>query len=156
MNARKTIKQLRPRLRTVAPLTFWICVGYALVNFAIAFILFAIPNSTVQEAVIPIVNEIMNFQAWGVLFGLTSLAFTYGLIRNNWMLLKRTLTFALVMKLIWTYALVYLIVMGKEEYALAALWAFLSWVQAWTIVFFVPTIADSRHDVLPENGGDEA
>lgn len=155
MNARKTIKQLRPSLRTVAPLTFWICVGYALVNLAIAAILFAIPNSSVKEAVIPIVNEIMNFKAWAVLFALTSLAFAYGLLRNHWMLIKRTLTVALVLKLIWTYALVYLIATGREEYALAALWAFLSWVQAWTIVFFVPTIADSRHDVLPENGGDK-
>lgn len=149
MKARKTIKQLRPKLKTVAPLTFWICVGFALVN-AIIFGILTQVETTVKDVGVPIVTQTLTFDVWGWWFLALSVLMTYGLIRNNWKVLKRALMLGLVSKLLWSYGLLFMIYKGNPVFVTFTLWAFLAWVQAWTIIFFTPTITDKR-DTLPEN-----
>jgi len=150
----KQIKSLRPSLRKVAPLTWWICLGFSLVNMLIFLLLVTANPENAAKAQVPTAPSYAWFVGWAFWFLFLSLEMAYGLLRNNWRIIKQALVLGLMSKLIWTYSLIYMVATGYPTFSTLILWSFLAWVQAWTIVFFVPTIGDDAHTVLPENGGE--
>lgn len=150
MRVKRSIKSLRPPLRRVAPLTFWICAGFVWVNILIAGLLSIPDDALIRNIPIPTLIGPLNLDVWGAWFLAIGIGMLISLYLNNWTWLKRLLIAGLLTKLIWAYALIYMITLGYNVYATTMLWVFLAWVQGWTIVFFTPTIGDKRN-TLPEN-----
>lgn len=135
----RKLRNLRPPLRAIAPLTFWICVGFAWTNIAVWWLLSHVTQTAVKNNPVPIVGEtFFTFTHWGIWFLFLGLAMIVALAINSWRSVRNVLIAGLASKLIWAYALIYMILHGYPVWATLIMWAFLAWVQAWTIIYFAP------------------
>lgn len=131
------ISSLRPKLKVVAPLTHFICVGYAIVNFLIALGLYTLYSPTSS---LVIVNNLITFQVWGLVFLGLSFTKTYGLIKNDWNVLRKGLLAGILVKSVWLFALAFRVVENPGTILIAVIWLFFAYIQTGTYIFFIPNI----------------
>lgn len=140
----RTIQKARPYLQLVSPLTFWICIGFAMLNYALGYVIY-----TVADVSDLAVYKIFDQQLMGGLFALLATAQLLALVLNAWQLTRITLGCGLLVKAFYAYSLVELgIRVGFANInGVLALWFFLVWVQFATIVFFLPPNTNGRLNV---------
>lgn len=131
---KQKIKELRPPLRVVAPMSFYICVGFAILNLVLGITLVNTPES----GGLAIVGKYTPIWAYGVLFIALGVLGAWTLYKNNWRWIRRTLILGMLYKSIWFYALLAVWLKGGSP-AILSLWLFLIYVQAMTYIFFIPT-----------------
>lgn len=68
---KQKIRQARPRLRDVSPLAASIDIGFGIMNVILGFGLFTLRARTMNLLVI---NDLMTYQFWGIVFGLLGVA----------------------------------------------------------------------------------
>lgn len=129
------IKELRPALREVAPLTFYICVGFGILNIVLGYSLM----TTKESGGLVIVGKYAPLWLYGILFAALGVFGLVVLWRNSWNWIRRTLVFGLLYKSIWFYALVATLFHGGSV-GIIGLWLFLIYVQAMTYIFFIPNM----------------
>lgn len=136
------IKELRPSLRIVAPLSWYVVLGFGILNvvLGISFMIFPVKD-------IAIISTYTPSWAYGIIFIALGLAMFWGMIRNSWKLMRQTLAAGLLLKAIFLYALFLLLIHGGDTYVLS-LWLFLTYIQAVAYVFFVPTHLKGQSDVV--------
>jgi hypothetical protein len=130
---KQKIKDLRPPLRVVAPMTFYITVGFGVLNLVLGLALINTPES----GGLAIVGKYTPMWLYGVLFlvlGIFGLAVVY---KNDWKWIRRTLIMGMLYKSIWFFALLASLFHGGSI-AILGLWLFLIHVQAITYIFFIP------------------
>lgn len=130
---KKKIKDLRPGLREVAPLTFYICIGFGVLNLVLGFSLL----TTHDSGGLVIIHKYTPLWLYGVAFialGGFGLAV---IVRNSWKWIRRTLIMGLLYKSVWFYALFYSLFHGGSI-GIFGLWLFLIHIQVMTYIFFVP------------------
>jgi hypothetical protein len=142
------IRHARPSLRQAAPLTFWIAIGFAVLNIGIAIALFRQPDQ--GGLVIETGRFTTTFWGWIFLF-MSSSIFT-GLLTNRWNVTRWALSMGLVVKSFFAYALIELGFKNGFDaaFAVTILWLFLAWVQFWTVVYFIPPLAPTEAKDLPK------
>ena len=138
----RKITSVRPSLRKVAPLTFWICWGYALVNIILGAGMYFL---YLKNPVVPIVvANILSYQVWGVLFWTLGLITGYALITNRWHLTRSAQFVGLFLKTIWGIALIIRSFSAPTTLLITGVWIFLAYVQVMVYIYFIPEVGQSR------------
>lgn len=127
------LKELRPSLRLVAPLTWTIILGFGILNLVLGWSLMHYPLGTP----LAIVSDYTPLQLYGAMFIALGVAMLLNLWRNNWRWLRRLLLIGLLIKTIWLFALVMRLFNGGSAIILV-LWMFITHVQAMAYVYFIP------------------
>lgn len=126
----KLILQARPPLSKVAPIVFWVSLGYGIVNLVLAVGMYNF-NPTVGLA---IVTGFFTYQFWAAVFLVAGIGMLYAIHKNDWLMLRGFLIIGLVVKLMWLIALIFRVLEGGSIF-LVAIWLFFAYVQAITIIF---------------------
>lgn len=142
--ANRKLRQARPSLSLKAPLTHKIVWGFVVFNLWIAYSIYSQVN-----LVSPVVVWWFTQEFWTGVFAFLSLSLWFGIYLNDWRLIKWSMSLGLLVKSVWTYAL---IVMGIQ-YGLAAvsgiigLWLFATWIQLICLIYFTPngTVYERPH-----------
>ena len=141
---KQQIKELRPSLRSVAPLTWSIILGFGILNLVLGASLIYYPLGQPVAIITPVTP--LAFYGW--LFIVLGVLMLYHLWRNNWKWLRRLLILGVLIKSIWLFALVLRLFDGGSAIILT-LWLFLTHVQAMTYIHFIPV----KKGVGNDNGG---
>ncbi len=129
-----TIHRIRPSLKVIAPLTFNNVIMFIWLNFFLALALYSqSPNPSLV-----IVGSASRSYMWSGVFVILGLGHLYGLLANNWRVIRTFLAAGLFVKLIFTYAL---LVLGFEYgfrnvIGTLSIWAAVTWVQYFTLRYF--------------------
>lgn len=132
----KKIREIRPRLKEVSPLAASILLGYGVINILLGIGMLFYVNPS-PEAVFAIVNSVVTFQVWGVVFILLGLAKLYGYFRNDWNFMKGLLVAGLSVKAAWAIAL-FIRFLDGGSILLLVIWLFFAYVQLVTYIHFIP------------------
>lgn len=132
---KQKLNELRPSLRLVAPLTWTIVLGFGLLNIVLGISLMYYPLGTP----LAIVTEFTPLALYGALFAVLGISMLYKLWRNDWRWLRWLLLCGLLVKTVWLFALVIRLFNGGSAIILS-LWLFITYVQAMTYIYFVPTV----------------
>jgi hypothetical protein len=134
-NIEKRLNEARPRLSVVSPLVNAIIWGFVFTNLLLGIGLIISSGTTTSR--LPVVTDFFSLKFYGIVFLTLGLAMFYGQAKNDWHLLKATLVVGVLLKSIWLYALAYLVFNGGSI-TLLAMWAFFTFIQAATYVYFTP------------------
>lgn len=126
--------QARPRLSTVAPLTYAICWGFAVVNILLGLGMFFLYQTPIPLTV----ANILSYQQWGILFLGVGVLSIYTLLRNYWWATKNLMFAGLTLKAVWAVALIIRCIDAPPTILITAVWLFLAYVQAVTYIYFLP------------------
>lgn len=142
------IKQLRPPLRQVAPLTWYIVLGFGALNLLLGASLVYYPAHGLA-----IISQYTPSWAYGAVSFVLGLAMLYGAAHNNWKLMRRCMLFGVLLKTVWLFALFILFLHGGNTYIIS-LWLFLTYIQAMAYIFFGPLVkGGGRADDVSGRGG---
>lgn len=133
----KTLKEIRPHLRQVAPLTYYTCWGFAIFNMSVAIPLFRINQETF------LIVGVISLKVWALLFTSMGLLMAYALVRNDWKLTRGLMIIGVGIKASWLMELLVRATSGKS-FVLATIWALLVYLQFISYLYFTP--------VGPRNG----
>lgn len=131
----QAIKEARPKLSTVAPLTAAICWGFVVVNIVLGLGMYFIYTTTV----VPIaVASILSYESWGLIFfglGIITAGFIFS---NNWKATRNAQLAGLLIKSIWAIALIVRCFEEPRTILITAVWLFFAYIQAVTYIHFLP------------------
>lgn len=132
------MRDIRPPLRVVAPLTFYITIGYAVFNICIGILLYStIVSSSLRVA------GILSLQSWGFIFLSMGALNIVGVKLDNWKFIKRLMLFGVMVKTVWLMELISEAIVGGSP-ALVFIWALLLYLQAATYVYFTPVKSNDK------------
>lgn len=134
----KQIRQARPKLKIIAPLTNWVIIAYIILNMFVAMSL----ATTMQPIRNPIVFGGVGRYAWAVIFAFLGFHLLYGKLTNNWEMIKRNFIVGLITKTLWMYALLYLTyIYGWRQYlGILGLWLAVMLIQYGAVVVSIPKV----------------
>lgn len=144
----------RPRLRSFAPLAYWVTFVYALMNLLLGISLFFALDDARLSASLLIVNDITSYKFWGVVFMFLGVMKFYGLFGNHWNLTKRLMLLGVAVKVAWAIALIIRSLVSPGTILVSLLWLSLAAIQMITVIFFVPSFHPVEDEELRrrENG----
>lgn len=140
----KELHDLRPPLRKVAPLSYWITVAYVIMNIIIGLSLAIAFDSHRVVATLLIVNNITTYQFWGLIFILLAAGQWFSIFKNEWKWTKKSLLAGVIVKSAWAIALLVRALTSTGTLLIALPWVTLAMIQALTIIFFLPPVYDFR------------
>ena len=132
----KTIKQIRPSLRDVAPQTFWFSIGFSLFNIIIGFALYNLSILFTLNLV-----GIIPLKVWGLIFLTQGLIMSYSLVVNDWKLTRIMHAGGILMKSAWWLELVAVTISGRSAFLLY-IWSLLLFLQIIVWIYFTPRISN--------------
>lgn len=135
---KKRIRQARPKLKEVAPHSFWFLLLMAGFNitFGVSLAL-AIDKERITSSLL-IVNDYLTYEFWGIIFivlGLTKIA---AVVFNQWRLARVTLMAGVTIKAAWMVALAIRFLVSPGTILVAALWGTIALAQMLCYIFFLP------------------
>lgn len=129
------LNNARPDLSNVSPIVYKLTWAFVPLNILIG-IAIGIQKTVAQP---PLITQTIPNEIWAGVFLGIAVFLAYGLLRNDWKLLKRTMAFALFIKAVWGIALLIQSVRTDgEALGLLAIWLFIAYVQANCIIHFLP------------------
>jgi hypothetical protein len=132
-DVKQKLKELRPSLRKVAPLTWSVILGFGIMNIVLGVSLMSYPLGTP----IAIVTRFTPMAFFGAVFLILGTLMLFKLWQNDWRWLRGLLLAGLLIKTIWTFALLIRLFQGGNAIILC-LWLFITHVQASTYIHFIP------------------
>lgn len=133
---KQKIRQARPRLRDVSPLGASIVIGFGIMNVILGFGLFTLRARTMNLLVI---NDLMTYQFWGVIFGLLGVAMLLAYWINSWTRLRQALIVGVFLKSWWLAALSIRLLTGDyDNILLISIWGLLTYIQLATFIYIIP------------------
>ena len=128
----RRIQSIRPPLRLVAPLTFYVTLGYGLFNLALGGLLYHTRLATTLR-----ITGVLSVRWWGFIFGLHGLITLYALFLNNWTRTKQLMVVGALIKTVWLMELISEAILGSSI-ILVFIWGLLLYVQVATYIYFTP------------------
>lgn len=135
---KKQLQEARPRLKMVSPLVHWIISIYAYFNIIFGLsLLFAVDQSKISASLL-IVNNILSYKFWGIVFIAVGILKLFALKTNNWDLSRRSLLVGVSIKAAWAVALVIRSLTSPGTFLVSIIWVALAAIQMVTFIFFMP------------------
>lgn len=134
----KVLREVRPRLKLVSPLTASIILGYGLINILLGLAMFAYVNPT-PNAMLATITGPFTWQFWGILFIALGVFKLYALWKNEWNMMKLSLVIGVFIKFTWAIALFVRFLEGGSI-ILLVIWIFFAYIQAVTYINFIPGV----------------
>lgn len=142
----------RPRLKIVSPLSHWIVTIMAVFNLVLgASLLFAIDSSRFTASLI-IVNDILTYQFWGVVFIAIGLLKLYSIYINDWNLSRKTLILGVSVKATWAVALTIRTFISPGTLFVNLIWVTIAALQMACYIWFMPPATTLGEDKRLTNG----
>lgn len=130
------IKQVRPKLRVISPISAAGMAGFAIFNCMLGIALAFEQARTVDFF---IVNDFLSYQVWGGMFVALGLCMGASLLLNSWRNMKWSLLVAIFIKLWWFMALVVRdFIHDGDNLMLIIMWSFITYLQIVLYVNFIP------------------
>lgn len=137
-NIKHELRVARPKLRMVSPLAHAIVLVMVLFNVVLGInLIFNIDQGRLSASLI-IVNDVLTFKFWGVVFILIGLIKLYALVTNNWKVSRQSLLLGVSIKAMWAIALVVRIFISPGTLLMATLWLCIAALQMACYIFFMP------------------
>jgi len=131
MSNTTAIKNIKPSLRLVAPLTFYIAAGYAVFNITAGMTLFNFPATKF------LIVGAISLKIWALIFIILGCISVFELFINNWRAIRGLMLVGIFVKGAWLMELIARSINGKS-FILALIWALLLYLQAATYIYFTP------------------
>lgn len=133
---KQTIREIRPPLRIVAPMTFYTILGYSIVSILIA-INFQLVQREVPEMRIV---GILSIKAWAIIFATYACSSLILLALNEWRHLKRLLLLGIIIKSFFVFQLLSVAVADASPTVLSSVitWSFFAYLQYLNYNYFTP------------------
>lgn len=138
LNIHQEIAKARPKLLQVSPFVARIFMGFAITNIVLGFGLF-ISQVGDNTRRLPVINDFITLKFYGVVFFVLGLVMIYAYVKNSWRLMRSTLVCGIFLKSVWLYALVWL-ALHSGSITLLSIWAFFSYSQILTYIYFSPKV----------------
>lgn len=133
---KKQLQKIRPKLRLVAPLTYSLCWGFALLNLVFGLAMILVQRGELRPPLD--IVAVLSWTIWGMIFLSIGLVMMYALLRNNWGLIKNIQLLGLGVKTTWLIALIIRSFESPASILITAVWLFLTHTQAMTYIHFMP------------------
>lgn len=105
-------------------------------NVILGFGLFTLRARTMNLLVI---NDLMTYQFWGIVFGLLGVAMLLAYWVNSWTRLRQTLIVGVFLKSWWLAALTIRLLTGDyDNILLISIWGLLTYIQLATFIYIIP------------------
>ena len=127
----KALRDIRPSLRIVAPMTYYIAWGFALFNVVVSA-----PLYRINEDVFGILGAI-SLKVWAIIFMLNGLILAYTLLVNKWKSTRGLMLVGVCINSAWLMELIARTTNGKS-FILVAIWGLIVYLQAVTYLYFTP------------------
>jgi len=135
---KKQLREARPSLREVSPLSHWIVLIMAVFNVVLGTILYLAVDQNRVSAPLIIVNEVLTFKFWGVVFISLGLVKLWSLYVNDWALSRHTLLAGVSVKAAWAIALTVRSLTSPGSIFLNLLWVTIALMQMACYIWFLP------------------
>lgn len=134
----KQLEEARPSLRIVSPMSWWLVhvMGWFNILLGLSFLL-AIDQDRITASFL-IVNDILTFKFWGIVFILIGIVKLYSLKRNKWGLARKSLLLGVSVKAAWAIALTVRTLVSPGTVFLNLLWITVALLQMGCYVWFMP------------------
>lgn len=134
----RELQHARPSLRSVSPLSWWTVLVMGLFNLVLGTSLFfGVDQSKIAPSLL-IVNDILTYDFWGVIFFSLGLTKLYSLITNNWKLARSSLFIGVSIKSALMVALIIRTFISPGTVFLSVLWAAIALLQMGAYIWFLP------------------
>lgn len=130
-NIERTLQDIRPSLRLVAPLTYYISWGFGIFNILAGASLVNFPQTKF------LIVGAIDLKVWAILFMCLGSGFVYTLFTNNWRGTRTLMLAGVLIKTAWLMELIARAVVGRS-FILVFIWALLLYLQAVTYKYFTP------------------
>lgn len=135
---KKQIQKARPSLKTVSPLAHWTMMVMAVFNLLLgAALFFSLDSIRFNESLL-IVNNLLTFKFWGLVFFIIGLLKLYSLKTNNWELARHTLIVGVAIKATWAVALTIRAFVSPGTFFVDLIWVTLAALQMGAYIHFLP------------------
>lgn len=138
----RTLIKGRPPLRIIAPLSYYLCWGFIVINFTLSFGLFTFLQGTLP---LKLVSNIIPLKAWAIIFLAIGVGLLYTLVRNLWREVRWMLLIALTVKALWATAFLIQSLISPQVTLAFMLWALFAYTEALTYIYFTPDIQHGSH-----------
>lgn len=104
---------------------------------------------TVYEPTVPIaIANVFTYPVWGLIFAGTGMLGAYGLIRNQYELVRNAQLLGLLIKAIWLIALIIRSIAAPSTILIMLVWILFSAIQAGVYISFIPS--EPKLEEVPE------
>jgi|ERR1043165_317250 H+/Cl- antiporter ClcA len=130
----RMVANIRPKLRHIAPQTFWFSVGFGVFNAIIGWSLY---NLTI------LVNlrlvGIVPIRWWAAIFFVHGLSMLVSLAINNWKMTRALHFVGVLIKSAWWLELFAATIVGRTAFLLY-IWSLLLFLQIVVCIYFTPRV----------------
>ena len=135
---KQKIREARPSLRAISPMSFWFIALMGAFNILLGISLFLTLDELRISAPLIIVNELLTYKLWGVVFITLGFVKLLTLRANNWKWARRSLILGVSLKATWMVALIIRALTSPGTVFLGLLWATVALTQIICYIFFLP------------------
>lgn len=136
---KQAILKARPKLSQIAPLTYSICWGYAIMNLVLGAGMYVLYRPSIQGQAAPIsIADILSYQIWGFLFFALGVVTVFTLITNHWKATRQFQLVGLLFKAVWAIALLIRCFQEPQTILITSVWLLIAYVQAMVYIYFLP------------------
>lgn len=135
-NIEKELKKLRPRIDEVNPIVAKGILGFGIFNLLLGLSLFI--RTSRFEGEIVLLNYILDYRLWGVIFFVLGCYMLYAYYANRWDGMRRSQVVAVFFKSVWLAALFIRFISDYDNSILLIIWAFIAYIQILFYVFYTP------------------
>lgn len=132
------LRLARPSLRLVSPLSWWTVLIMGLFNLVFGASLFFGVDQYRISASLLIVNDVLTYDFWGIIFFFLGIVKLYSLITNNWKLARSSLFIGVSIKAVWMVALTIRTFISPGTVFLNVLWVTVALLQMGAYIWFLP------------------
>lgn len=141
---KQTIRQIRPPLRIVAPMTFYTVLGYSIITILISI------NFQFIQREVPEMRQVgvLTIKMWAIVFVTYACSSLMLLALNEWRHLKRLLLLGIIIKSFFVFQLLSVAVADASPTVLSSVitWSFFAYLQYLNYNYFTPVKEnDGRH-----------
>ena len=134
----KQLREARPKLRVVSPLSSWVVKVMGWFNIILGLsVIFSIDSDRFTASLF-LVNEYMPVWAWWYIFLLMGIVKLYALASNNWSLARKSLIMGVAVQAAWMVALTIRTFVSPGTALLNLTWVAVGLIQMGTYIWFMP------------------
>lgn len=135
-NLKQTIREIRPSLRIVAPMTY-----YTILSYSIATIILCVNFQLIQQEVPEMrMIGIFDIRMWAIIFASYSVFMLMFLSLNEWKMIKKLLIIGILLKVFFLLQLLSVAITNSSAIVLSSMitWGFFAYMQFLNYKYFTP------------------
>ena len=138
--SQKAIQAARPRIRTISPLSYWTILIMGFFNLFIGSMFIFFTGVIKYNAPLLVVNNVITFKVWGVVFIAIGLLKLYSLLINRWDIARNSIIIGVAVKAMWMIALIIRAFIAPQTILFTILWATIALLQMGAYIWFMPPL----------------